>query len=52
MIIEIGDKVTIDSEGYCGSAYVCEWHERGAYVSVERGGKPFFVLTRSIVELR
>ena len=51
-MVEIGDKVTIDSEGYCGTAYVREWNERGAYVSVERTSKPFFVLTRAIVELR
>jgi hypothetical protein len=51
-MVEIGDKVTIDCEMYCGPAYVRAWHERGAMVSIDRFGKEFFVLTRAIVELR
>jgi hypothetical protein len=53
MTVEIGDKVEIDCEMYCGVAYVLSWTLTGAYVSLrERGNKPFFVLTRAIVEIR
>lgn len=51
-MVELGDKVTIECEGYCGPAYILEWVARGALISVERFGKTFFVLTRAIVELR
>ena len=51
-MVEIGDKVKIESEGYCGFAYLREWTKTGAMVSVDRFGKTFHVLTRAIVELR
>lgn len=51
-MIEIGDKVNIDSEGYVGPAYIRSWANNGALVSVERFGKTFFVLTRAIIEFR
>lgn len=52
MTVEIGDKVTIDCEDYCGFAFIRSWHPRGAFVSKDRCGAEFFVLTRAIVELR
>lgn len=52
MVVEIDDKVTIDSEGYCGKAYIRQWAVRGAMVSVDRFGKTWFVPTRAIKELR
>lgn len=50
--LRVGDYVTINSEGYCGPAYVQELHVRGAYVSIEKCALTykdcFFALTRAI----
>lgn len=47
-MFEVGDKVTVSSEGYCGTAYIRSFYRDGAYVSVERFSKPFFVLLRAL----
>lgn len=42
-MFEIGDKVKVDTEGYVGFAYIRNFARDGAYVSVERCSREFFV---------